>query len=182
MNTISKHAVLVATSVIFLFAGSFFKPICAQTKPPAKYQNIKAHLGNITCTFRMKLDKQRYSTEESDLSWGLANTKEYFDAVNYRCVALDITVGKQKLDVNDDVYMPFSNIDTVSITRSRMVKQFAIHIAGGDAASGYWSTINFKLIKSIHDYEPVSRVIRSGEFPDQYYEICTYHLWVSHTM
>lgn len=134
-------------------------------------KTFHAKNGDITLTLNMKHDSAVYSESQSDLCWGL------FSANNYRYKDATIFVGHDMLQYSNEMLRPLSNVTRVSISRSRHPREFQIHIAGGDASAAYWATITFRFIKSRQTYEPVSRVIRSAEFPKRYYEICTFHMW-----
>lgn len=174
MFRLFKFSLLVICTTIIVFKASA-PANCRQTESQVAQKIIVCRHGNIKCTFVMKLDHADYNSYTSQYCWGL-----YPHEPNYRCELLTVTVGKDKIGILESVYSALSNIDTVSISHSVKKKTFAIHIAGGDAASGFYGTINFKYITDkglVDDYEPISRIIRNGEFPDTSYESSIYHPW-----
>lgn len=173
IKKINKHLIAALCALL-----AWCLPFSAQPRATthALFRDVTARKGDLAVIFRMKLDKQAYTFNQSYLAWGVSDKNE-IDPVNYRCAGLTIKIGTHDEEVNEDVYSGFSNLDTVSISRSPKGHQFAVHLSGGDAAGGYWATISFKFIKFTHQFEPVSRVVRNGEFPNRYYEKCIYHLW-----
>ncbi len=162
---------LAVTSIVALMG--FQRPCTSRVAATQGSANktIAIRKGVLTLVLHMAFDHGTYSEAHSDRSWGL------FTENNYRCASMDVTVAHQRLRFSDELFRPLSNIVRASLSQSNKTRQFAVHIGGGDAGAAYWATITFKYIKSRNRYEPVSRVIRSAEFPNQYYEKCVYHMW-----
>ncbi len=178
MNRRYSYGTFAIVSVTLALAFCFTRLIRAQAKPPQVYKSISAHLGNISCTFKMKVDTADYPDQESILYWGI-----FTDAIgrtaNYRCTRLLVSVGKQVVSVPEDVYIGLTNIEVVKIVKIPGKRAFAIHIGASDGADGYWGVINVNFTSGYnrdHYYSITSRALRNGEFPKRYYETTIYHM------
>lgn len=174
MSFCNRPIVIRGKQVMLLFACACLLTGARPRKIPV-YQLITAHRGPIRVVLEMRECNVPFTSGGSSSGWGYDDDQPTVN--DFRCVGMYLRIRHKRLNIFKDVYTVFSNVNTVSVSKSHRGGAFAVRLMGGDASTSYWATVNFTYQKSVHQYEPVTRTIRSMEFPQQCYEKCTYHLW-----
>ena len=168
--------------VAFVSVVTVLIPQPVHANAPSKFIIVAAKHSRVSCTFRNVEDRSVFTTADCKLAWGIEPTTGDRRSENYRCTALTVLVGNQRVGIEAEVFNQFSNLRTASISVGSHRKRFAIHLLGGYGTERYWATVGFRYVDNLKDYEPVYRTIRSVEHPHSRYEKCDFHCWVSHTM